>query len=312
MSNYDDIWWTQCGAVLLFMLAGLCLFLLALNRVLIHFRDGNLKLTLIACSAILLIIGPAIFRYYFRRPAWLLAPILIIVLVMVGEARRAILRYKHRGAPPVEVNGMTTSLLEPVTTKKLLIKRYELKLPNWKGPIIRIVQVSDLHISNALSIEYFKQALEHVKQLKPDLLLHTGDYVITADLISDLPSLLQNTKGKLGTFGILGNHDYWTNPKQIRTAIRAAGIDYLGNTARRIKVDDKNTLVLSGCEDPWHKDPWTPPEIKEHEILLALSHTPDNIYSLSRAKASIVFAGHYHGGQIKVPIIGSIVIPSIQ
>ena len=42
-----------------------------------------------------------------------------------------------------------------------------------------------------------------------------------------------------------------------------------------------------------------------------LSHTPDNIYRLSKSEVDVVFSGHYHGGQIRIPYLGAIVIPSI-
>ena len=45
--------------------------------------------------------------------------------------------------------------------------------------------------------------------------------------------------------------------------------------------------------------------------MLVLSHTADNIYALNRAGADAVFSGHYHAGQIRVPGLGSLVVPSM-
>ena len=45
--------------------------------------------------------------------------------------------------------------------------------------------------------------------------------------------------------------------------------------------------------------------------MLVLTHTPDNIYRLNRAGASVVFAGHNHAGQIRIPLAGPVVIPSV-
>ena len=53
------------------------------------------------------------------------------------------------------------------------------------------------------------------------------------------------------------------------------------------------------------------PPPQDSLLHLVLSHTPDNIYRLSRSSADVVFSGHCHAGQIRLPILGPIIVPSI-
>ena len=97
----------------------------------------------------------------------------------------------------------------------------------------------------------------------------------------------------------------------ITNALGELGIETLRNTNNRIIREDGSQVIISGCEDPWGPEPWIPPEDVNEWPVFVLSHTPDNIYRLSSQNVSAVFSGHYHGGQMQVPGIGSILIPSI-
>ena len=79
----------------------------------------------------------------------------------------------------------------------------------------------------------------------------------------------------------------------------------------RVPVGDGRHTLIVGCDSPW-SSPTSPPIAwpAPGELALLLTHTPDNVYRLSRLGYVVIFAGHYHGGQIRVPGLGSLVVPS--
>jgi predicted MPP superfamily phosphohydrolase len=70
------------------------------------------------------------------------------------------------------------------------------------------------------------------------------------------------------------------------------------------------SLRICGCEEPWSERDWNLPQGGTGEPILALTHTADNIYRLNRDGVNVVFAGHSHAGQIQIPWLGPLVVPS--
>jgi uncharacterized protein len=69
--------------------------------------------------------------------------------------------------------------------------------------------------------------------------------------------------------------------------------------------------LVTGYDHPWGPRRAVIPFQWEGALHIVLSHNPDNIYRLSKWPADIVFSGHYHAGQIRLPILGSMVVPSV-
>jgi len=297
-------------SLLLSLAAGACLYLILLNRWLIGMKDGPFKLLPIRGSMVAIGLGSAVFGWRAAGSAWLLAPALVLLLVLAGELRRQIIRRRCRGEPPVETTNFGVVLRRPETTTDLAVLRYALPVPTWRGPDLRIVHVSDLHLNGDLPIGYYRAALAKVTDLAPDLLLYTGDFVSQVEFAVLLPELLATARGRLGTLAVLGNHDYWADAERVADAVRAAGVTVLGNGCQLLDIDG-HSLRICGYEGPWSSEPWQPPHVVPGELALMLTHTPDNVYRLSRLGFAAIFAGHYHAGQIRLPLLGSLVVPSL-
>lgn len=313
-------------AAFVFWGAGTGLFFYCLNRWVLMLRDYRAKTPLVLLTLALIDVGGLWWgwRVGFATSFW---PVLALFVVLVtSELRRLWLRHRQAGAPPVWQENVAEPLLQPFTTTTLAIRHYEIRLPHWHGPRLRIAHVTDLHVNGMLPDAHYRLVMERVRQAVPDLLLFTGDFLSDdGDYAKHLPSLLGDVRGRLGSYAILGNHDYWSDPQQLIATLQASGIQTLGNGVHTLEVGGEH-IALWGCEDPWGPSHWTPPAkaeavagpledrrregVASAELVLVLSHTADNIYRLVRAGADVVFAGHYHAGQWRLPWLGAVLLPS--
>jgi predicted MPP superfamily phosphohydrolase len=278
---------------------------------LISMKDRKRKPAAIFASFAAVMVGALCLGYAGSGILWVLLPVSLLALALAGEARRIVARRRYRGDPPVERRNTPFSLRKPVTTTDLAVARYELQCPNWQGDRLRVAHVSDFHVNAHLPLSYYRAVMERVAEAEPDFIVLTGDFVSTDEAVPLLPDALAGARGRLGTFAVLGNHDYWADGPGIARAIRTAGITLLENSCHRIPIGDNRSVVICGYDGPWgHSGPWQAPQVASGELALVLTHTPDNIYRLAGPRIAAVFAGHYHGGQIKIPPLGALVVPS--
>lgn len=180
--------------------------------------------------------------------------------------------------------------------------------PEWDG--LTLLQLSDLHFFGTPAREYYEFVVRRcLADGVPDLLLITGD-IIDRDRYRDwIEPVLKPLLGKLGSFAILGNHDWWMDADAVRDELKRIGIQVLGNGWQRINLLGQ-PLTLLGHEGPWFRPA---PDLSDCPIdgfRLLLSHTPDNIRWAKRNNVSLMLSGHNHGGQIRMPVVGSIFVPS--
>jgi predicted MPP superfamily phosphohydrolase len=171
---------------------------------------------------------------------------------------------------------------------------------------VRLVQLSDLHRSWCVSEAYLQRVADQANALKPDAILLTGDFVTDWSTYMDsCAGVLKQLHAPLGTFGVLGNHDYSCDRRRggpaITDGLRAAGVTVLTN--RSFLLDSGLNIV--GVDDCWLGAP--NPElafsrVHQGEPSLIMTHNPLIFPSLGRYD-SITVAGHTHGGQINVPIL---------
>jgi predicted MPP superfamily phosphohydrolase len=289
-------------------LAGFCVSLMLLNRRLILMRESSLKGPLILLTFAIISGGFAVAGFAFPGAPWAYVPTGVLLLIVVGELRRAVLRRAYAGSPPLDTVPHKIEYLRPFTTTDVATHRFSITLADWRGAAFRIAHLSDLHVSPHLSIEYYRGVFELVEQTQPDLVFLTGDFVTKAEATSTLARILRPL-GKWGTFAVLGNHDYWAGAETVRPTIRKAGITLLTDQSVRVRMDGGD-VQITGCDYPWGMSACRVPDPGDGVLQLVLSHTPDNIYRISKQSAHCVFSGHYHAGQMRIPFLGPVVVPS--
>jgi len=296
--------------VVAFIAVGLALYLMLLNRKLLLLRDSAFRKPLIVLTFGIFLIGSGLLGFILVDSYWVYLPAFILAGILVGEVKQQVLRRRTRGSAPISGGNNKVSLTKPVTTTDLQVVNYEIECPQLNDDAFTVVLISDLHVTSDLPTEYYIATMEQVNQLQPDFIFFTGDFVTKAAFIPYLPDILKIPKSRFGSFAVFGNHDYWADPVSISTALHNAGIVLLENDHQRISINDQNDVVLCGYDAPWNETTWRMPVVKEGDIAFALSHTADNIYLLSQPGLKAVFSGHYHAGQIRIPLFGPIIVPS--
>jgi uncharacterized protein len=189
-------------------------------------------------------------------------------------------------------------------------KEYRLpRLPKaWDG--LSILHLSDLHLTGVVDLPYFEELTRIAGAMPADLIVFTGDLLDRKELVDWLPATLGKLSAPLGCWFILGNHDWYLgNPRGIRERFEALG--WKDASGQAVLLDHPGArLALGGTEVPWmgrHPDFSSVPD---DAFRLLLSHTPDNIGWARRNRIDLMLAGHNHGGQVRLPVIGPVYSPS--
>jgi predicted MPP superfamily phosphohydrolase len=222
-----------------------------------------------------------------------------------------------------------------------VFKRHRLPLPaSWPAGI-SILHISDLHVRRG-DQRLLRVQKEALRGLAPDLLCVTGD---VCEKVRDIPlliDLLEHVRPRLGTFIVLGNHEHNAPaPGRVREQhrhgllrlmsafmslvaprvrsegaheahamadeLRAAGVTVLHNEGVRVHKHGQ-TVWIAGCDSSWagHADVGAAMHGRRPgEAGLMLIHEPDLAFEAEARGADLILAGHTHGGQVKLPVIGA-------
>jgi uncharacterized protein len=180
---------------------------------------------------------------------------------------------------------------------------------------LRIVHLSDLHLSGRVEPAFFKEVMREINLLTPDLLLLTGDVFDKVDCLAWIEEILLTVHARYGKFFILGNHDdRLSDVPAARRAIEAAGFADLGGRLQKVMIREK-PVCLAGNERPWFTAEMVESldcqdDAAEKPLKILLSHSPDQFRWAQQRAFDLMLCGHTHGGQIQFPIVGPVVCPS--
>ena len=180
-----------------------------------------------------------------------------------------------------------------------------------------LAQLSDLHVGPKVDDDYILESFRRVQQLAPDIVVYTGDWITyrTKGQFEQLRRVLAHAPhGRLGTVGILGNHDYgfgWRMPnvaEEVTRIVRAAGVTLLRNEAVGV-----SGMQFLGLDDLWGPR-FDPVDLLaqrgQNAATIALCHNPDAADRAVWARyQGWIPAGHTHGGQCKPPFLPPPLLP---
>jgi predicted MPP superfamily phosphohydrolase len=179
---------------------------------------------------------------------------------------------------------------------------------------LRIAHLSDLHMSGRIAKEYFHRVVDHVNRCQPDIVAITGDLVERDKCIAWIADTLGRLRAPGGVYYVLGNHDQHVDQRRLHDELAKAGLVYLGGTWRAVTIRDI-PLVLAGNELPWYRPAAELSDCPPHNadglpLRVLLSHSPDQFEWAQQHEVDLMLAGHNHGGQIRLPLVGAILAPS--
>ncbi len=172
----------------------------------------------------------------------------------------------------------------------------------------RIVQLSDIHHSLFFPLDRVAGVVELTNRLKPDLVALTGDFVTySRDLIEPVAEVLGALKARAGVVAVLGNHDFRVDANLIERALRRRRIEVLRN--RHISLrEGGDTLRVAGVDDYRYGADMEMAlrGIPAGAPTVLLAHNPRLVTLAACYGVSLVLSGHTHGGQVNLPLLGTV------
>lgn len=210
-----------------------------------------------------------------------------------------------------------TFLIEP---NMLSVTTLNMKVQGLEG--LKVVFVGDLHIKPHQTLR-LKSIVKKINQQYPQLVLSIGDFVSGHNPEESLPieeiaKELSNVKSLYGFYTVLGNHDWWQDGDKTRKVLEKNGIVVLENDNTFINING-NKLYIAGFDDMSTRGSDLVKALNgtAHPTIL-LAHSPDIFPFISNpanykvtGNVDLTLAGNTHGGQVRIPFYGPVIVPSM-
>jgi predicted MPP superfamily phosphohydrolase len=201
------------------------------------------------------------------------------------------------------------------------------------SPAVDVLHVSDTHMtSSRRALVRWLTRLPDLLPAQPDLVLATGDLIVNDTGTAPLVEALAGLESRLGRFYVLGSHDYFqsrfrpeaylkyfqkdhervearpADVDALESGLQAKGWRALTNTSARVKTNGA-TIRLAGVDDPYIRRHRTDhiERAADDDLAIGLVHAPDVVSEWVLTGFDLVLAGHTHGGQVRLPLIGPVV-----
>jgi uncharacterized protein len=170
-------------------------------------------------------------------------------------------------------------------------------------PSHRLLHFTDLHHKGDRA--YLQRVVVHINGLSPDLVCFTGDLIEESSFLTETLEVLSGIKSPI--YGVPGNHDYWSKVPfdGVARCFEATGGAWLLDQ-QRVILGGRFCISGAACQGGRHAPP-LPPQPKATNILL--QHYPAWVEKLGASKFDLILAGHSHGGQVRLPILGAVYVP---
>jgi len=214
-----------------------------------------------------------------------------------------------------------STLIEPnrprLIRKEIAVRRWPARLDGFT-----IALLSDFHYDPYFSVHPIRSAVESVQRLNPDLIALTGDFVSVpivghpskgAADAEPCAAILGKLLAPHGLWAVLGNHDVFSDPDRVTSALKAVGIPVLANKSIPIERDGAR-FWLSGVDDVLGGRADLPHAlhgVPSGEAVVLLAHEPDYADYVAQFPVDLQLSGHTHAGQIRIPFMRPLYLPEM-
>ena len=250
--------------------------------------------------------------------AWAFLSIFLVAAILISRwwlqaqsghspARRAFLHTTQAAllCTPAIVTGYAVF----IQRVDLSLREQDLIFPDLPKDLdgLRLVQLSDIHLSPFLSERVLARAVDMANETRPHLALVTGDLISTgSDPLDTCLRQLSRLRADAGIFGCLGNHEIYANAEDyVEQQGARMGHRYLRQRAKSLKFGQA-TLNLAGVDYQVSRKPYlvgAERMVAPDAFNVLLSHNPDVFPVAARQGYPLTIAGHTHGGQVRVEIL---------
>ncbi len=204
-----------------------------------------------------------------------------------------------------------------IEPRSLVVTRLSVPMPGLAHEV-RLVVMSDLQPAGPIeSVERVAAIVDRMNAERGDLVLLLGDYVsqrwLSTGFIDphDTVPLLGRLRAPMGVYAVLGNHDWWWDGPEMRRLLAGQGITVLEDAAERVDGASQALWVV-GLSDAvtqsYDLAAALAPTDGSAPVLL-LTHSPD-VFPDVPPDVALTLAGHTHGGQVDLPLLGRLIVPS--
>lgn len=206
------------------------------------------------------------------------------------------------------------ALIEPEWLK---VTRVELTLPRLSPAFggYKVAHLSDMHIDHRLRPGFLRRVVRAVNRQKPDLVAFTGDFVHgeVGQYTSKLAPLLAELRPRDATVAVLGNHDHFNDPELLLRLLKECGVTDLNNRAHTVRRAGESLHIAGVDSVEEHRDRLDRVlrQLPEEGAAILLAHEPDFAdVSLPTGRFDLQLSGHTHAGQVRMPLLGPLKLPS--
>ncbi|MFC1638926.1 metallophosphoesterase [Patescibacteria group bacterium] len=170
---------------------------------------------------------------------------------------------------------------------------------------LRVALVADTHLGRYRHDDWVRRLVGELNEIEPDVVLLLGDIVDSERGLKSLQPL-DAVRSTYGTYAVLGNSDYHAGAVDVRHEIERWRVEVLTNES--VALGDSGVRLV-GIDDLWFGTPRYGrafAEVEDDEMVILAAHNPDAAGRGEYYGADLLVAGHTHGGQIRLPLIGPV------
>jgi predicted MPP superfamily phosphohydrolase len=314
---------------------GLCFLLLGLGFLLVVYRRlveryPELRTAIVLATAISIVLQVFGYVLEFQRvqqyfpvwwSTWLACAALVEEMFLIGiycgllvwskasefqAPRRAFLQ---AAGAAFCITPMAGTAFGIVTRNRFRVSEVKIPIPNLPKDLddLRIVQVTDIHLSPFLSERELVRVVDMANETRPHLALVTGDLITRrGDPLDACLRQLARLRAEAGVLGCLGNHEVYARVENyVTTEARRIGIEFLRWQAKVLQFGSARINFAGVDYQKMHASYLVGAEamIVPGALNVLLSHNPD-VFPVAAARGyDLTISGHTHGGQVDVEIL---------